>query len=415
MALAGKFSQVAHLRLTSQRILGHRCTDVVNTVRSMLAMQAQDFAGAKWSVGLRTEGATDGAVEQALASGEIVRSWPLRGTLHFCAAEDLLWLLEVGARRVIAGAAARRAALGIDERTLGRVRDLAIENLAGGRGLTRAAILEAFERGGLATAGQRGYHLLWHLSQTGTLCFGPPRGKARSGQRAGREPTGSEQTFVLLEEWVKHPLHFEREQALGELARRYFASHGPATSRDLAWWAKLTAADLATAIAVARPALTELTSAGFHYFMAGEAAASMPRASAKNMPLGTDLPSVFALPGFDEYLLGYQNRDAALPLRHRSRIVPGGNGMFMPTIVVDGQVVGTWRSTARAKVVDVEALPFTRLTRAAAKGFAAAVQARGRFLGAAVRVIEKKAAPRSPAGRRGCPATVASTGQFEQP
>jgi hypothetical protein len=357
----------------------------------MLAVQAQDFAGAKWSVGLRTEGGTDAAVEEALATGTVVRSWPLRGTLHFCAAEDLRWMLSLAAPRVIAGARARRAALGIDDRVLGRARELALEALTGRRELTRAAILEAFERGGLTTAEQRGYHLLWHLSQTGILCFGPTRAK--------------EQTFVLLEEWVKTSLRLEREQALGELARRYFASHGPATAQDLAWWAKLTAAEVKTAIAVAGPALSALTEGGIRYWMAAEAEAAAEGATAEaaeaakvgprgspRRPRGASTRSsvpVLALPGFDEYLLGYQDRDAVLPPRFRSRICPGGNGVFLPTIVVDGQVVGTWRRATRAKLVEISAIPFARLTRAASEGFKDAAHAHGRFLGVPVRVRQE--------------------------
>lgn len=376
MASAGSSSPVPHLRLVSHRLLGRGFTDVATTVRFMLALQAQDFAGAKWSVGLRTTGATDATVEAALASGEIVRSWPLRGTLHFCAAEDLLWMLALATPRVIAGAGARRVALGIDDRVIGRARELALEALSGGRELTRAAVLEAFERGGVATAEQRGYHLLWHLAQTGTLCFGPTQGK--------------QQTFVLLAEWVKGSRRFEREQALGELARRYFASHGPATARDLAWWAKLTAVDVKTAVAVARPALTELTLEGIRYWMAAENEPDLPPA-APTSSRSTRSPPVLALPGFDEYVLGYQDRDAVLPPRHAPRIVPGGNGMFMPTIVVDGQVVGTWRRTTRARHVEIVALPFTRLPRAAAAGFGEAAHAYGKFIGLPARLTKKPA------------------------
>ena len=384
VASAGVPSRVVPLRLASHRLVGAALPDVAAAVRWMLAVQAQDFAGAKWSVGLRTEGGTDAAVEDALASGGIVRSWPLRGTLHFCAAEDLRWMLSLGAPRVIAGARARRAALGIDERVLGRARELAVEALSGRRALTRAAILEAFERGGLATAQQRGYHLLWHLSQTGTLCFGPTRGK--------------EQTFVLLDEWVKISLRLEREQALGELARRYFASHGPATARDLASWAKLSAAEVKTGVAVAGPALATLTEGGLRYWMAADAeamaSAEVEDAGARGSPRGSrpttrsSVP-VLALPGFDEYVLGYRDRDAVVPPRFASRICPGGNGVFMPTIMVDGRAVGTWRRATRAKRVELTAIPFTRLTRAAAEGFREAAAAHGRFLGVPVRVRQE--------------------------
>jgi hypothetical protein len=359
-------TSLAQLRLANQRILGSSFTDPADAVRWMLAVQAQDFPGAKWSVALRTPGCTDAGVEAALAERTIVRSWPLRGTLHFCAAEDLAWMLALCAPRILAGAAARRAALDLDEATLGRAREIAVARLTGGKVLTREQLLAELDRAGVYTTGQRGYHLLWHLSQTGILCFGPPRAK--------------EQTFVLLDEWVPRSRRLDRDEALGELARRYFESHGPATPKDLAGWAKLTAGDAKTGVALARPHLAELVVDGATHFMAADAERVLAGAAPK---AGT---AVVALPGFDEYVLGYQDRSAVLAPEHSERICPGANGIFMPTVVVGGQIVGTWRRVVRSREVVIEPTPFTKLSAAARAGLGRAAEAFGKFLGLPGRV-----------------------------
>jgi hypothetical protein len=180
---------------------------------------------------------------------------------------------------------------------------------------------------------------------------------------------------VLLDRRVAAPRRLERDEALGELALRYFAGHGPATLADLTGWAKLTAGDARVALAVVRPRLAELVYGEQRYLMAADAEDVLRRAE------GGVAGSVLALPGFDEYLLGYKGRDDVLPREHAGRVVPRGNGMFLPTVVVDGQIVGTWRRTARKRSTLVELEPFTRMTARAKAGFAVAAAAWGSFRG----------------------------------
>jgi hypothetical protein len=348
------------LRLTAQGIIEPRSGSVPQTVRHMLAMQAQDFPGAKWSVGLRTPGATDATVEASLASGEIVRSWPMRGTLHFTSPEDLGWMLDLTAQRMVQVAAGRHRQLELSPHDFDRARDLAIESLGGGRVLSRTALLAAFDAAGLSTAGQRGAHLIVYLAQTGTIVFGPVDGKT--------------QTFALLDEWVTGPRRLEGDAALGEFAVRYFASHGPATVRDFAWWSSLTLTQARVALAVARGGLEELVIDDVPYFHAP----GLERA-----------PSGLAtLPGFDEYLLGYQDRSAPLHPDHSELIVPGKNGLFLPTIVVDGEVVGTWKRSVTAKEAIVEAQPFAPLGASQRKAFAASSARYAGFMERELRVID---------------------------
>jgi hypothetical protein len=357
---------VGRLRLLSQRLVGGGSSTAVEAVRRSFALQAQDLDSVLWSIGLRAPGLREPDVLQAMTTGAVVRSWPMRGTLHVTAAEDLPWLLATLSARVVAATAARRAALDLDQRALERARDIAIKQLSGGRALTREQLLAAFANGGVAVDAQRGYHILFNLSLTSTLCFGPPSGK--------------EQTFVLLAEWVRKRRRLDRDEALGELARRYFESHGPATIGDLVGWAKLTVAAVKRGVDIAGKALTSIAIDGERYLMGaggGDAlAASEPAAD----------PSVLALPGFDEYVLGYKGRDAVLDPAFADRIVPGGNGVFRPTIVVDGQIEGVWRKKKLAKAIAIEHEPFTRLSKGALRSFAAAAERYGRFLDTAVRL-----------------------------
>jgi hypothetical protein len=328
------------LRLVAQRIAGQGPAGPTEVVRWLTAMQAQDFPGVLTSVALRTRSRSRDSVVAAINHGEIVKSWPMRGTLHLVAAEDLPWMLRLLTPRVLARAAARREGLGLDPATIQRAGSLAADALAGGRRLRRDELMAAWQRGGVDTGGQRGYHLLGHLAQTGMLCFGPMKDR--------------DQLVVLVDEWIPHQRRPDREEALGELAERYFRSHGPATRKDLVRWAGLTAADARTGLAVARPRLVSVDVNGLEYLLdpGTPDLLAAHRAAARG---------VFLLPGFDELVLGYADRTATVPPEHADRIVPGGNGMFRPTVIADGRAVGTWRRTGPAGRRTVAAEPFGTL------------------------------------------------------
>ncbi|MCJ7711625.1 MAG: winged helix DNA-binding domain-containing protein, partial [Chloroflexi bacterium] len=217
------------MRLAAQGIAGTRRRTPGDVVHSMLAMQGQDFPGARWSIGLRGR-VTDDEVGAAFDAGAIVRSWPMRGTLHVVAAEDVGWMLQLMAPRVVAATATRRSQLGITAEDLERARDAAVSALEGNRALTREALLSALAATGIVVDAQRGYHFLGYLAQTGVIVLGPVAGR--------------QQAFALLETWVRAPRRLERDEALGELARRYFRSHGPAAERDLARWSGLPLGDV---------------------------------------------------------------------------------------------------------------------------------------------------------------------------
>ena len=337
-------TDITRRRLVSQALTGTLSGDPAAVVERMLALQAQDLRWAKWAVAVRSPGTTSAEVDSLIDSGRIVRSWPMRGTLHLVPARELGWLLDLSTPRLWAGAATRRRELGLDEATIERVREIAVAALTGGGELSRAAFLELLGRHNIDVAGQRGYHLIWHLAQSGTLCWG--------------RQLDAQQMLVLLDEWVPVRRRLERDEALGEFLLRYLAGHGPAPLTDFVWWSQVTMADAKTALAVAGPRLTGLDVDGVRHLL--------PQNSDVG-PVGRAVPgrgrdAVLALPGFDEHLLGYRDRSFAIEPENFAIVVPGKNGIFLPLLVQGGRVIGTWRRDWQPKRVTVEPRPFTPLS-----------------------------------------------------
>ncbi len=334
------------LRMRSLLLQPHpmaRPDSVAGVVEWFGAMQAQDMASGLWSLGVRLPGRTLADVQAALERREALRTWPMRGTVHLVPSRDARWMLAVTGARTLAGAAARRAQLGLSEAEADRAADVLGEALAGGRRLTRACCLAALAGAGIDTAGQRGYHLLWYASQRGVTCIAPH--------------IGTEQTFALLDEWAPDPLQPERDEALGLLALRYFRSHGPTTRQDFAGWTGLTAADAKRGIAMAGDALATVEVDG------AEAILDAALLDAPRDPLD----DLHTLPGFDEYLLGFKDRALMLDPAHKQAVVPGGNGVFQSTVVRGGRVVGTWkRTTGKTRVTATvhPLVPFDAAVRA---------------------------------------------------
>lgn len=318
-------------RLVSQGVLAARGGEPVDVVRRMGAMQAQDYGQSLWAIGSRVPGSTVQDVVAAIEGAQILRTWALRGTIHFVPASDARWMLDVSAGRSIAAHATRLAQLDLDDRVLRRCRELLQRELSGGRRLIRPRVMALFEDAGIATGQQRGYTILWHAAQSGLICLGPMEGK--------------QQTLVLLDEWIPKPTPSPVDGAVTELARRYFQSHGPATAQDFAWWASVTVTDARRAVAAAQIGSHEIN--GAQYF------SSAPTA-ARRRSIGARL-----LAGFDEFLLGYQDRSAVLTTGHAPLVVPGGNGVFKPTMVLDGVVTGAWKRVLKPKSMTIVLSPFT--------------------------------------------------------
>jgi hypothetical protein len=355
----GLVAEIARRRFESQRLSRTTFTKPAEVVAWLGALQAQDYLGALWAVGLRLADACEADVERALAERTIVRTWPMRGTLHFVAAADARWITELLAPRVVAAGASRLAAAGIDGAVLTKARRALVRKLEGGRRLTRPAAYRVLEDAKIATGDSRGLHLLWQLAHDGVLCFGPREGK--------------QQTFVLFEEWLPGAKRLDREEALAELARRYFTGHGPATIADFAWWSGLTRADGSRAVLLAGKGLEEEKIDGQRYWFApsGKARGGSRREAVAHV-----------LPAFDELLVGYADRSASIDATDAKRVA--GGGIFASILVVDGRVVGTWkRRIARHRVV-LSTAPFAKPSVSRARAIDLAMRRYARFLGLAI-------------------------------
>lgn len=321
-------------------------------VGSLLAMQAQDYRGGLWSVGVRAVGLTEGDVERALRDREIVRTWPMRGTLHLVAAADARWLPELLGPRASQSAAGRRRGLGLDDEAIKKTRSAWEAGLAGGQCLGRPQLFALMEAAGVDSGDQRGPHLLRYFAEQGVLCFGPHEGK--------------QPTYALLEEWVPDARVLDREEALAELALRYFSSHGPVTLDDFAGWAFITKGDARAGFTAVEDQLERIEVDGVPYWHSG----AEPTAT-----------GVHLLPGFDEYVLGYKNRSAFATAEIMAAVVPGGNGMFRATVLHDGQIVGLWSVKRSARRQEARFEWFEGRARPAGALLEEAVQRYAHFTG----------------------------------
>jgi Winged helix DNA-binding domain len=347
---------IAHQRLINQQIAAPSHKKPCDLVAALGAIQAQDFLGALWAIGLRLPQATEAEIKQAIADRAIIRTWPMRGTLHFVAAADVRWMLELLAPRIIAGSAGRYRQLELDTAVFLRGEKVFIKALQGGVALTRDQMYELLERSRISSAGQRGIHILSRLAQEGLICF---------GAHAGKQPT-----FVLLDEWAPGARKLAPGEALAELALRYFTSRGPAMLQDFAWWAGLKVADAKAALEMVSSRLTQETIGGSAYWMSPDKRVAPDLSAQVNL-----------LPSFDEFLLAYKDRSASLDPRDAPKIVPGKGGMYLPTIVTKGRVEGTWRRMFKKNMVVINTNFFTSPKTRKTRAFADEAERYSRFLG----------------------------------
>ena len=359
--------------LRAARLTSHGLRTPVGSAASvvdrLMAVQAQDLAAAKWAVGSRVPGSTAADVDAMLEQRRVVRSWPMRGTLHLVPARMLRPILSLTGARELGRAALRHRQLELGPAEYGIARDTAERLLAGGGSATRDALLAAWEAAGVATGGQRGYHLIWWLALDAVLACGPVEGRT--------------QRFVLLDEWAPAApdAPADRDETLGELFAGYVAGHGPATLKDFAWWTGLTLGDARAALAAAGDRVERFPGDDVERFTApGVADAASRRPS-----------GALALAAFDEYFLGYADRSAVCDPRHHDRVIPGGNGVFQPMLVVDGRVIGTWRRAGRADRPRVELDVFDEASDALVRRFTRPLTAWARFHGVQLDGVERRA------------------------
>jgi hypothetical protein len=324
-------------RLYNQRLSAPQFQRPVDVVRWLGAVQAQDYYGAKWALALRMRSATDASIEQAYNSGQIIRTHLLRPTWHFVAPEDIRWLLQLTGPRVNlkCGSAFRRFEL--DAAVFKRSNRALINALKGGKHLTRTELRTAIDRAGIATGdGIRFQHILIRAELDGVVCSGPRQGK--------------QFTYALLEERVPPSKPLTRDEALVELTRRYFSSHGPANLQDFVWWSGLTTADARRGIGMLDSDLRKATVADKVYYASS---AKIPTPKSRT-PDSSHPP--YLLPAFDEYNVAYKDRGIV------NELLPTWNALG-PTVIVDGKVIGTWKASVNKASVEIDVSSARALTK----------------------------------------------------
>jgi hypothetical protein len=329
--------EIARHRLHHQRLTGAPLADPVAVVSHLGAVQAQEYAVARWSLGQRTHGVDDAAVQRLIDDGAIVRTHALRPTWHFVAAGDLRWIQAVTGPRVHAFNGYYYRQMGIDADLAAKAADVMMAALAGGNFLTRKELGAVLGSAGIEATGNRLAYLVMYAELEAQICNGPMRGK--------------QQTYALVSERIPPSPVLDGDEGLARLVARYFASHGPATIKDLAWWSSLTVTQIKRGLSL----VDGLASVdGFYFFPSASVAPA---------------DGVFALQGYDEYVVAYSESKWIFNVAQRP-FTFSENALLHP-LVVDSQVVGFWRRTVRPSGIQVSLPPALVPYAAAFQGYAA--------------------------------------------
>ncbi len=348
--------EIIRQRLFNQQILmAHRFSQPGQLVAWMGAVQAQDYPAAKWGISLRLPGTTEADIEKAITDRTIVRTWGLRGTLHILAAEDIRWVLALIRPSVIPRHTPYNRRLGLDEAVFAHSQALMAKALQGGKLLTRKELAAILDENKIPTHDLRMNFLLYRAALDGVICFGPLRGK--------------QETITLLEEWLPPYPEKSRDESLAELAIRFFSSHGPATVKDFAWWSGLPAADVKAAFELVISKLDPIDENGNTYWQ-----------SLDNPPATDLLSDVLLAPDYDEYLVGYVDRQALLHPKIETK-VDMTFGLLNPAILIDGRIAGEWKRTFEKKAVVVTCQPYYAFVANESEKVQAAARRFGDFLG----------------------------------
>ena len=317
-------SQIVARRLRGTLLVGSRHTDATDVVRVLGAVQAQDFPGAKWALGMRVPGSTDASIQREVDSGRILRTHVMRPTWHFVAAEDIRWMQALTGERVNRTMGYYNTEFRLDAKVFARSHAVMEKALSGGKALTRQELRALLEKKIGPTSGQRLARVVMQAECTGLICSGPMRGK--------------QFTYSLIEERSPRSRVLDRDEALRELAMRYFPTRGPATPQDFAWWSGLTVADANRAILMAAQAFESIEVNGRRYWQG---------AGTRDVKLR---PSAHLLPNYDEFFIGYRDRGAIGERLRSSKSVMGGSALIAHVIAVNGQLVGGWKNLANPRL-----------------------------------------------------------------
>ena len=347
---------IARQRMLNQHIAGTLFDKPADAVAWLGAVQAQDYAAAKWAVGQRVQNATDAAIDQAFADGTLLRTHVMRPTWHFVTPADIRWLLQLTAPRVNALNAYYYRQRALDDDIFKRSNAILAKALHGGKQLTRVELASVLQQAGIATGDLlRLTYLMIRAELDGVICSGARRGK--------------QFTYALLDERAPQSKTLERDEALAELTRRYFTSHGPATLQDFVWWSGLSTADARVGLEMVTSQLVPEVVDGQTYWF------SQQTFFAKDLS-----QTAYLLPNFDEYTVGYTDRSALFDVLRTGMVIPSANVALSHTIVMNGQIVGNWKRVLKKDAVVITPYPFTAFTDAEFHAFTTAAHHYGKFL-----------------------------------
>ncbi|HEY4867185.1 MAG TPA: winged helix DNA-binding domain-containing protein [Candidatus Dormibacteraeota bacterium] len=343
-------------RLHNQRLGRVQFARAEEAVGWLGAVQAQDYSGAKWALAQRTRGATDMQLDRLFAEGVILRTHVMRPTWHFVLPHDIRWLLQLTAPRVNAASAYYYRKVGLDEALFRHSNRALAGALEGGQQLTRTELARVLERAGIPASGIRLAYLMMRAELDAVVCSGARRGK--------------QFTYALLDERAPVAAVLDHDEALAELARRYFTSHGPALLQDYVWWSGLTVADARAGVEMAASHLAADAIDGRTYWSARVATGAEDRS-----------PVVHLLPNYDEYLIAYRDHTPAFDPSLFTDASAVDRVLARHILVIDGRVMGGWRRLIEKDRVTVEVEPLAPLGAAQEEALQAEVERYEGFIG----------------------------------
>ncbi len=329
--------KILQIRLYNQLLSGNDMKEPHEIVSYMGAMQSQAFDMARWAVGARLEGSTDRMIEEAINEAKIIRTHVLRPTWHFVAAEDVHWMLELSMPRQLPIYTSYIKMTGTGPDIFPRIWPSVEKALRDHNHLTRQELTDRLVAEGFPVNMNAVQHALSFAELEGLICNGKISGK--------------KQTFCLLQERVPKKQSLSKEESLEKLARKYFTSHGPATIHDFIWWSGLLASDAKAALELIKDDFISEEINGRTFWMKNDI----------KVPAKAE-DSVLLLPQFDEMVVSYKDRTEMIGDEHYGKVMTK-NGLFSPTIMLNGEIVGSWRKVMKKGKPETELSFFEKATK----------------------------------------------------
>jgi hypothetical protein len=350
------FLEIAAHRLANQRLTGKKFSKPEDAIRWLGAVQSQDYPGAKWGLAQRVKGVTNTKLDKLYSEGKILRTHILRPTWHFVLPEDILWIQGLTAPRVQAFCANYYRKVELDSSTLIRTNKIIEKSLSADKYLTRAELQTIFKEKGITTDTLRLSFIMINAELDSIICSGPLKGK--------------QFTYALLEERAPGAKTLKRDEALAELAKRYFTSHGPATAHDFSWWSGLTVADARRGIQMIKGKFytEEINGKDFIF-------------PSRSRLTGTKPPLIHLLPNYDEHTVAYKDHSTSFEPSVFKKIKGNNVPLMAHIITINGLVSGGWKRAFKGNTAAIEATMLVKLKKDERAALKQAAEDYGKFMG----------------------------------